>query len=99
MRIQGTKQLNNMDSTVAKHLLVGAAGGAALTLLISKLLKRVQAGSDSSAALSTTSSGHSGAVYETDKAVAEYLLFHFAAPKDILPYQTGPHDALEFASR
>lgn len=49
--------------------------------------------------ISTTSSSHTGNVYETDKAVAEYLQFHFGRAEDILPYPEGPHSALEFAQR
>lgn len=52
-----------------------------------------------SGAASTTSSGHSGSVYESSKAVSEYLQFHFGSAKDLLPYADGPHSALNFASR
>ena len=38
-------------------------------------------------------------VYETGKAVGEYLLFHYGKPEEILPYRSGPHDALDFAVR
>ena len=38
-------------------------------------------------------------VYETGKAVDEYLLFHYGRPEEILPYRDGPHDALDFAVR
>jgi len=38
-------------------------------------------------------------VYETDKAVQEYLLFHFGKPEEILPYGFGPHGALDFPQR
>ena len=82
---------------LALAALSGAAAGAALHALVQALLaRRAAAGAE---ALSTTSSGHSGSVYETDKAVAEYLMFHFGAPADILPYAAGPHAALDFASR
>lgn len=37
--------------------------------------------------------------YETDRALSEYLLFHYGSPKDILPYPFGPRDALDFAVR
>lgn len=49
--------------------------------------------------MSTTSSAHGGAVYETDTAVEEYLQFHFGTDADILPYPDGPVSALNFASR
>ncbi|CAE7522625.1 unnamed protein product [Symbiodinium sp. KB8] len=38
------------------------------------------------AEMSTTSSAHSGAVYETSTAVSEYLQFHYGKPEDIMPY-------------
>jgi hypothetical protein len=51
--------------------------------------------------MSTTSSAQGTDVYETSKAVAEYLLFHFGTPGDILPYDAslGHHGALDFAAR
>ena len=52
---------------------------------------------------STTSTGPSAgggpAVYETKRAVNEYLQFHFGDPNDVLPYKDGPHDALKFTQR
>lgn len=38
-------------------------------------------------------------IYETDKLLAEYLLFHFAQPDDILPWNFGPHEALDYPVR
>lgn len=38
-------------------------------------------------------------IYETDKLVSEYLLFHYGAREDILPWQAGPAEALEFPAR
>jgi putative 4-mercaptohistidine N1-methyltranferase len=37
--------------------------------------------------------------YETDRAVAEYLLFHYGSREQILPYDFGPIRALEFPAR
>ena len=37
--------------------------------------------------------------YETDRAVSEYLLLHFAAPEQLLPYTFGPSGALHFPVR
>lgn len=37
--------------------------------------------------------------YETDKLLGEYLLFHYGAAEDILPYAFGPRDALNFPAR
>ena len=38
-------------------------------------------------------------IYETDKLRDEYLLFHFGAPSQILPWSGGPQEALEFPAR
>ena len=37
--------------------------------------------------------------YETDKLVAEYLLFHYGAPQEVLPWDFGPSSALDYALR
>jgi putative 4-mercaptohistidine N1-methyltranferase len=37
--------------------------------------------------------------YETDKILAEYLLFHYGSPAEVLPYPDGPHGALEYPAR
>jgi putative 4-mercaptohistidine N1-methyltranferase len=34
--------------------------------------------------------------YETDRAAAEYLLFHYGSREQILPYESGPTNALGF---
>ncbi len=39
------------------------------------------------------------AFYESDRAVREYLLFHYGAADEILPWPTGPRDALDFPTR
>ena len=37
--------------------------------------------------------------YETDRAVSEYLLFHYGAPHEVLPYPDGPTSALDYPVR
>ena len=37
--------------------------------------------------------------YESQKLVDEYLLFHYGADEEVLPYPGGPRDALGFAVR
>lgn len=37
--------------------------------------------------------------YETERLLAEYLLFHYGRAEEILPYPAGPHEALGFARR
>ena len=37
--------------------------------------------------------------YESDKAVSEYLLFHYGSALEILPYEFGPANALHFPAR
>src|SRR6478736_5426939 len=43
------------------------------------------------------------AIYESDKILAEYLLFHFGKPEEILPpgnhWPQGMHEALDFPVR
>jgi putative 4-mercaptohistidine N1-methyltranferase len=38
-------------------------------------------------------------IYETDRLVREYLLFHYGSVAEILPWAGGPIDALDFAVR
>lgn len=38
-------------------------------------------------------------IYETDKLLAEYLLFHFAKAEEILPWEFGPREALDYPVR
>jgi len=38
-------------------------------------------------------------IYETDKLLAEYLLFHYGSAGEILPYEFGPQTALDFPAR
>ena len=37
--------------------------------------------------------------YETDKALSEYLLFHYGKPDEVLPWELGPTDALDYPVR
>ena len=38
-------------------------------------------------------------VYETEKLLAEYLLFHYGTADEILPYPFGPRAALDYPAR
>ena len=38
-------------------------------------------------------------IYETDKLLAEYLLFHFGTPEEVLPYAGGSRAALGYPQR
>ncbi len=40
-----------------------------------------------------------GNIYESDRLVREYLLFHYGGADEVLAYPFGPHDALGFARR
>jgi putative 4-mercaptohistidine N1-methyltranferase len=40
-----------------------------------------------------------GNIYESDRLVREYLLFHYGAAEEILPWPGGPREALDFAVR
>jgi len=37
--------------------------------------------------------------YETDALLSQYLLLHYGRPEDVLPYETGPHTALDYPAR
>ena len=38
-------------------------------------------------------------VYETDRLLSEYLIFHYANEREILPWDFGPKEALDYAVR
>lgn len=38
-------------------------------------------------------------VYETEKLIGEYLIFHFGKPDELLPYGFGPTESLDFPKR
>src|SRR5262245_60323632 len=38
-------------------------------------------------------------IYESDKLLAEYLLFHYGTAEETLQYPFGPHSALHYATR
>ncbi len=38
-------------------------------------------------------------VYETERTLNEYLLFHYGTAEDLLPYDFGPREAVGFAER
>ncbi|CAL1532145.1 unnamed protein product [Lymnaea stagnalis] len=38
-------------------------------------------------------------VYESKKLLSEYLVFHFGTPDQLLPFQFGPKDSLDFPKR
>ena len=38
-------------------------------------------------------------IYETDKLLAEYLLFHYGTPEEVLPHGGGPREALDYPAR
>jgi len=40
-----------------------------------------------------------GNIYESDRLVREYLLFHYGGAEEILPWSDGPRGALGFAER
>lgn len=40
-----------------------------------------------------------GNYYETDRALAEYLLFHYGTPSEVLPHEFGPQAALNYPAR
>jgi putative 4-mercaptohistidine N1-methyltranferase len=38
-------------------------------------------------------------IYETDQLLAQYLLFHYGAAEEILPYPSAPREALDYPVR
>jgi putative 4-mercaptohistidine N1-methyltranferase len=38
-------------------------------------------------------------LYETDKLLGEYLLFHYGTPEEVLPWDFGPSSALDYPVR
>jgi putative 4-mercaptohistidine N1-methyltranferase len=61
------------------------------------LLVRRLCNSAAPAVRSTAASGST--VYESSRAVDEYLQFHYGSVEDILPYADAPHSALNFVER
>ena len=58
------------------------------------------ANATSSVAATGTGSGSGPTMYETKRAVDEYVQFHLGDPKEVLPYGEGaPHQALRFTQR
>lgn len=55
--------------------------------------------STTNSGLVPAASGGGTNVYETSTAVSEYLMFHYGDPKEVLPYECGPSNALQFAQR
>jgi putative 4-mercaptohistidine N1-methyltranferase len=42
---------------------------------------------------------HIDDIYETDRSLGEYLLFHYGSNKEQFPWDSGPNEALNFATR
>jgi putative 4-mercaptohistidine N1-methyltranferase len=42
---------------------------------------------------------HPVSIYEQDDLLAQYLLLHYGQPDDILPYDVGPREALDYPVR
>lgn len=40
-----------------------------------------------------------GNIYESDRLVREYLLFHYGSADEVLPHSFGPRDAVDFPAR
>lgn len=38
-------------------------------------------------------------IYESEKLLSEYLVFHYGTPEELIPYPFGPKDALDFPKR
>ena len=60
--------------------------------------RRVRSNSDGDA-VRLNQPGSSGQVYEDPQILNEYLLLHYGAPREQMPYAFGPLDAVEFPVR
>lgn len=70
-----------------KNLLIASAtaiGASALTLVAYRYLSKRRDAEN---------------VYETEKLIGEYLIFHYGKPDELLPYGFGPKESLEFPTR
>ncbi|KAL6067254.1 putative 4-mercaptohistidine N1-methyltransferase [Balamuthia mandrillaris] len=108
-----TNPNNNSKQQVAlavAGVVVGVAVGAALTRWLHPTPQTAAAAASQKhqhqpqqrkGVRSTTDSGSvsASAVYESEKALNEYLLFHFGSREEVLPYEEGPVEALAFAQR
>jgi SAM-dependent methyltransferase len=90
-----------MDLRYRPLALLASAAIAGVGVYALTRARRERSAALAAGAASTTSSAQGVGVYETEKAVAEYLMFHFGAPADIMPYPSSiaPHGALDFAAR
>lgn len=71
-----------------KNLLIASAtaiGASALTLLAHRYLSKRREAKEN--------------VYETEKLIGEYLIFHYGKPDELLPYGFGPKESLDFPTR
>eukprot|EP00036_Acanthoecidae_sp_10tr_P009669 CAMPEP_0182925698 /NCGR_PEP_ID=MMETSP0105_2-20130417/10108_1 /TAXON_ID=81532 ORGANISM="Acanthoeca-like sp., Strain 10tr" /NCGR_SAMPLE_ID=MMETSP0105_2 /ASSEMBLY_ACC=CAM_ASM_000205 /LENGTH=304 /DNA_ID=CAMNT_0025063557 /DNA_START=19 /DNA_END=933 /DNA_ORIENTATION=+ len=85
-----------LSQDLSKGLVMGAIAGVGGYLAAKRVISAL---TSVETELSTTSNSHDGNVYETDRAVAEYLQFHFGEDMDLLPWDNGPKEALNFATR
>jgi hypothetical protein len=82
------------SSAVAAGLVAFAAGVVAHGAY---QRRRRDAAPTASTVRSTTASG--SVVYESSRAVDEYLLFHYLPGNQLCPYDLAPRDALDFPKR
>lgn len=64
---------------------------------LQRVAKNIRMSSSNTNVRSTTASGSQ--VYESRRAVFEYLFFHYGDPNKLMPYSFGPSSALHFPSR
>jgi hypothetical protein len=91
-----------IPKSAAEMVVAGVAAGATSFCLYAayKAATAPAKDADDDTEVSTTSVSKDGhALYETDKAVSEYLMFHFQDQnKDFCPYACAP-PCLDFAKR
>ena len=76
------------STLMEKHLMIASASAlsaSALTFLACRYLSKRRETKEN--------------VYETEKLIGEYLIFHFGKPDELLPYGFGPTESLDFPKR
>ncbi len=91
--IDRTRQF--LPASTAAAGLVAFAAGVAVHWAYQR--RRRDAATTSSTVRSTTASG--SVVYESSRAVDEYLLFHYLPGSQLCPYELAPVEALDFPKR
>jgi len=89
--------IDKITSSFPPSALAACAAAFAAGYIAHKLTQPTPAAAAASTVRSTTASG--SVVYESSRAVDEYLLFHYLPSKQLCPYDQAPAAALDFPKR